>query len=196
MSRIAPAPVEQYAPLFGEDAPLRLRIYAQRPEIAKAFVEFGRVLREERLLSNRLIELVRLRIAFWNQCRSCMAVRYEEGYADGLTEELVCSIEKPEEAEDLTDAERVALRYADLFANNHLAIDDAMFDALREHFTEPEIVELAMNMAHFVGYGRMAATFHMTDDLPERYKEKGRVTPWGAGEDEVVKIGDWAAAGR
>lgn len=194
MSRIPPAPVEQYAPLFGEDAPLRLQIYAQRPPLAAKFVEYGKTLREERLLSSRLIELVRLRVAFWNQCRSCMAVRYEEGYADGLTEELVCSIETPEEAADLTDAERVALRYADLFANNHLAIDDAMFAALREHFTDPEIVELAMNTAHFVGYGRMAATFHMTDDLPERYKEEGRVTPWGAADDEVVKIGDWAGA--
>ena len=67
------------------------------------FLEFGPALREHRLLPDRLVELVRLRVAFWNQCRSCMAVRYEEGVDDGLTEELVCSLERPYEAPDLSE---------------------------------------------------------------------------------------------
>ena len=42
--------------------------------------------------------------------------------------------------DDLTPAERAALRFADLFATNHLAIDDAVYDDLRLHFTEGELV--------------------------------------------------------
>jgi AhpD family alkylhydroperoxidase len=192
VARVAPAPAEQVEALFGPDVPLRVRIYAQRPEIAVKFLEFGRTLREERLLPDRLIELVRLRVAFWNQCRSCMAVRYEEGITDGLTEDLVCSLERPAEADDLTDAERSAIRYADLMATNHLAISDETFDDLREHFSEPEIVELCMNVAFFVGFGRMGSAFHMVDDLPEHFRGEGeeRVTPWGS--DEQVVIADWA----
>lgn len=194
MSRVAPAPFEQYAPLFGADAPLRVQIYAQRPPLAAKFLEFGRTLREERLLPDRLIELVRLRVAFRNQCRSCMAVRYEEGIADGLTEELVCSLEHPEEADDLTEAERAAIAFGDLMAANHLAIGDETFDRLREHFGEPEIVELCMNVALFVGFGRMGAALHMVDDLPERFRsDEEQITPWGEGE--LVHIGDWASAG-
>ena len=75
-------------------------------------------------LRPRLQELIRLRIAFHNQCRTCMAVRYEDAIADGVTEDLVCSLQRPHEADDLTDADRVALRFADLFATNHLAIDE------------------------------------------------------------------------
>lgn len=187
MARISPAPFEQYAPLFGEDAPLRVQIYAQRPPLAQTFLEFGRTLRAERLLPDRLVELVRLRVAFWNQCRSCMAIRYEEGTRDGVTEELVCSIERPQEAPGLTEPERAALAFADAFATDHLSIDDAMLDGLRAHFSEPEIVELAMNVATFVGFGRMGAIFHMVDDLPERFHAEGRVTPWGEGD--VVRIG-------
>ena len=67
MARVAPAPFEQYAPLFGADAPLRVQIYAQRPPLAAKFLEFGRTLREERLLPDRLIQVVRLRVAFRNQ---------------------------------------------------------------------------------------------------------------------------------
>lgn len=194
MARVPPAPVEQYAPLFGADAPLRVQIYAQRPPLAAKFLEFGRTLRDERLLPDRLIELVRLRVAFRNQCRSCMAVRYEEGIADGLTEELVCSLEHPQEADDLTEAERAAIAFGDLMATNHLAIGDETFDRLREHFSDPEIVELCMNVALFVGFGRMGAALHMVDDLPERFRsDDEQITPWGEGE--LVHIGDWAPAG-
>ena len=194
MARVSPAPDEQVAALFGDGAPLRVRIYAQRPELATKFLEFGRTLREERLLPDRLIELVRLRVAYWNQCRSCMAVRYEEGLDDGITEDLVCSLERPNEAADLTDAERAAIGFGDLMATNHLAITDETFDGLREHFSEPEIVELCMNVALFVGFGRMGAALHMVDDLPEHFQGEGDelVTPWGS--DEQVVIANWAAS--
>ena len=194
MARVAPAPFDEYAPLFGADAPLRVQIYAQRPEIATKFLEFGKTLRTERLLPDRLIELVRLRVAFWNQCRSCMAVRYAEGTADGLTEELVCSLERPEEAPDLSAAERAAIHYADLMATDHLRIDDSTFERLREHFSEPEIVELLFNVALFVGFGRMGSALHMVDDLPTHFQGEGeeRVTPWGS--DEQVVIGSWTGS--
>jgi AhpD family alkylhydroperoxidase len=188
MARIHPAPPEEYAPLYGDDAHVRLQIYAHRPPIAAKIIELGETLRTERLLPDRLIELVRLRVAFWNQCRSCMAVRYEEGIADGVTEQLVCSLEQPDQADDLTEAECAAIAYADLMATNHNAIGDDTFENLREHFTEPEIVELCMNVAWFVGFGRMAAAFHLVDDLPERFRRDGeRITPWGDGE--LVYIG-------
>ena len=189
MARLSPAPFEQYEPLFGADAHPRQQIYAHRPEIALKHAEFGRTLRQERILPSRLVELVRLRGAFWNQCRSCMAARYEEAIDDGVTEALVCSLERPEQAEDLTDAERAAIAFGDLMATNHHAIDESTFDRLREHFSEPEIVELCMNVAWFVGYGRMAAILKVVDDLPERFRrDDERITPWGEGG--VVVIGD------
>jgi AhpD family alkylhydroperoxidase len=188
VARVSPAPDEQVAALFGEDAPLRVRIYAQRPEIAVKYLELGRALREERLLPDRLVELVRLRVAFWNQCRSCMAIRYEEALADGVTEGLVCSLERPQEADDLSGAERAAIAFGDLMATDHLAITDETFDGLREHFSEPEIVELCMNVALFVGFGRLGAALHMVDDLPEHFQGDGDgpVTPWGSDEQVVV----------
>jgi len=181
MPRLSPAPFEQYEPLFGAAAHPRQQIYAHRPEIARKHAEFGRTLRQERILPSRLVELVRLRVAFWNQCRSCMAARYEEAIDDGVTEALVCSLERPEEADDLSEAEKAALRYADLMATDHLAVDDAVFDRLRACFTEPEIVELGVHLAVFVGFGRLSATWDLVDDLPDRYADRsGVVTPWGS----------------
>lgn len=185
MARITPAPPEQYEPLFGEDAPMVMQIYSHRPELAKGFGEFVPKVLFENTLSPRLVELVRLRIAFHNQCRSCMALRYEPGKEAGVDEDLVCSLEKPEEADDLTEAERAALAYADLMANNHLAINDATYDGLREHFDEGQIVELGLVCAMCIGTGRLAATWDMVDDLPDYYHRRDEtLAPWEA--DAVV----------
>ena len=133
-------------------------------------------------MSERLIELVRLRVAFHNQCRSCMAIRYRDAVQDGVTEDLVCSLEKPMEASDLTAAEKAALEYADRFANDHLSIDEKVYDGLRAHFDEGQIVELGARVALYVGFGRLAATWDMTEELPEAFREKAsdRVAPWSA----------------
>jgi AhpD family alkylhydroperoxidase len=190
MSRLQPA--FSASEEFGElDQSTRVQlgvggIMAHRPEISQKLGELTNAIKHSGTLSRRLIELIRLRIAFHNQCRSCMAIRYAEAVSDGVSEELVCSLEKPEEAEDLTPAERAALRYADLFATNHLAIDDAVYDDLRQYFSEGELVEIGLNCAIDVGVGRLAATWAVVDDLPERFRDDGAVlTPWG-GDSLVV----------
>ncbi len=160
------------------------RILGHQPEMAKGLNAFAASLKVNRTLPARLIELVRLRIAFHNQCRSCMAIRYPDAIEDGLSEDLVCSLERPMEADDLDERERLAIRYGELFATNHLAIDDPFHDRLRELFTEPEIVELGLNVALCVGVGRLSATWDMIEDLPDRFQAPGAVTPWGP--DAVV----------
>jgi AhpD family alkylhydroperoxidase len=189
MTRIKPASPETYETLLGKDIPLIMRVHARRPDRAALLGTFFQGWMVDMCtLPGRLVELVRLRIAFFNQCRSCMAVRYEAGAADGVNEALVCSLERPEEAPDLTDAERAALRYAELMATDHLAITDETYDDLRRFFTEDEIVELGQICAFNVGIGRLAATWDVVDDLPESFHKRDEViTPWGG--HEVARVG-------
>jgi AhpD family alkylhydroperoxidase len=146
---------------------------------------FGGALKRNRQLPERLVELVRLRIAFFNQCRSCMAIRYSDAVADGVDEGTVCSLEKPQEADNLSAAEKAAIRFGELMATDHLAIGDATFANLREHFSEAEIVELGMTCAFFVGFGRLGATFHMVEELPEAFRGDAPIAPWGEAMIEV-----------
>ena len=163
-----------------------MRMWAHTPEISKGIVALGGALKTHRSLPDRLVELVRLRVAFHNQCRSCMAIRYKDGQEDGITEDLVCSLEKPMEADNLSDAEKAAIQYGELFATNHLAINDDIYDNLRKYFNESEIVELSMTVAFFVGFGRLAASYHMVEELPESFQanEKETLTPWG--NDSII----------
>lgn len=161
------------------------RYFAHCPEQALGLMGFGGALKRNRTLPERLVELVRLRVAFFNQCRSCMAIRYSDAVADGVTEGLVCSLERPQEAENLSAAEKAAIRYGELMATDHLAIDDAVYADLRQHFTEAQIVELGMTVAFFVGFGRLAATYHMVEELPEAFRTAETIAPWGAEKIEV-----------
>ena len=158
-----------------------MRIFAHTPRLAKGLAMFGGALKLGRTLPDRLVEIVRLRVAFHNQCRSCMAIRYTDAVNAGVDEDLVCSLERSAEAPDLTAAEKSALAYADKFATNHLAITDATYADLKQYFTEPEVVELGMTVAFFVGFGRLAATLDMTEELPERFQDHAipTIAPWG-----------------
>jgi hypothetical protein len=169
------APAERHPALVAADG-----IMAHVPGALEAIDNVLQVIRANGSLSPRLRELVRIRIAFHNQCRLCMSGRY---LPDVVGEDLVCSLEKPAEAPGLTDAERAALSFADLFATNHLAIDGAFYDGLREHFTESELVELGLYCSYLVGQGRLSATWGIDDDLPAGFvDDPGIVTPWGQAE--------------
>ena len=163
-----------------------MRMFAHTPEISKGLVAFGGAIKSHRSLPDRLVELVRLRVAFHNQCRSCMAIRYQDGVDAGIDEDLVCSLEKPQEAEDLSEAEKAAIEYGELFATNHLAIDDSVYENLRKYFSEAEVVELSITVAWFVGFGRLAATYHMVEELPEAFQNENseKLTPWN--EDSII----------
>ena len=161
-----------------------IRFLAHCPDQVLGMMQFAGALKVHRQLPEKLVELVRLRVAFFNQCRSCMAIRYTDALEDGVTEDLVCSLERPQEAENLTPAEKAAIRFGEAFATDHLRIDEAMYAGLREHFSEAEIVELGMTCAFFVGFGRLAATLHMVEELPDAFRQEGVVAPWG--EERVI----------
>jgi AhpD family alkylhydroperoxidase len=152
---------------------LPMQIFANVPALAKGIVGLGLAFRESRSLPERLIEIVRLRIAYHNQCRSCMAIRYRSAVADGVDEELVCAIENPNQVQDLSVAEQAALAYADRFANDHLSIDDGVYEGLRAHFSEAQIVELGCWIAFCVGFGRLGATWDMVEELPSEFHQRG-----------------------
>lgn len=136
-------------------------------------------LRSKTILPARLVELVRLRVAFHNQCRSCMAIRYSSGAERDVSDDLVCSLERPEEAPDLSEAEKAALHFADLMATDHLGVNDDVFERLKHHFSEAELMDLSFQVATFVGYGRMGSALAMTDDLPEEYTDPtATLAPW------------------
>ena len=160
------------------------RMLAHAPELAMGLLGFGGTITTKRTLPERLIELLRLRVAFHNQCRSCMAIRYRAANAD-VSEADVCSLEQPQEAASLDDREQLAVELGNRFACDHLSIDGAFFEQLKTLFTEAEIMELLMHCALYVGVGRLAAVLDMTEDLPDGFN-----LPFGHGHNVTPTSGE------
>ncbi|MCZ6603631.1 MAG: hypothetical protein O7C63_06225 [Alphaproteobacteria bacterium] len=89
-----------------------------------------------------------------------------------MTEEIIDDgIDNYETSERFTDAERMALRYAEWMHKTPEKIDEAFYDALKKHYSTEEIVELASFNAFNIGYH----TFFGTLDFYPMFTPDGRL---------------------
>jgi alkylhydroperoxidase family enzyme len=150
MARLVPIPLDALAPPLAAmvergrrnrmlSSTIPVQIWAHRPKVAAAWLSALEEMHLRSCLPERLRELVRLRIAARK--------------SDTVTEEdLAClSSDHPR----FSDAERAALRYAELFAGDYFAIDDTLFETLAAHFNTEQIVELNLYSALMLAGGRM-----------------------------------------
>jgi alkylhydroperoxidase family enzyme len=111
----------------------------------------------EGLLPHKLKEMCRIRISVAHRCGYCSTVRSKVA---NLDEAAVADLLGARTR--LSPRERAALEYADLFKAGDAPIDsDAVYDNLRKHFAEEEIVELGMLCAQTVGVGRFVRSLNI-----------------------------------
>jgi alkylhydroperoxidase family enzyme len=121
--------------------------------VAQAWLAALQALHSDGLLGDRLRELVRLKIASITTCQACRLARKTDAVTD---EDVAClSADDPRMAERFSPPERAALRYAELFAGDHMAIDEALYTRLGQHFSVPEVAELNLFCALMLAGGRM-----------------------------------------
>jgi alkylhydroperoxidase family enzyme len=128
---------------------LPVQVWAHRPDAAFHWLATLEQFHLYGLLDERLRELVRLRIAAITNCQACQISRK----SDTVSEEDVSCLASDNAR--FTPAERVALRFAELFAGDYQGIGDALFDQLKRFFTTEQIVELNMFCALMLAGGRM-----------------------------------------
>jgi len=109
-------------------------------------------------LSPRTKELVRLRIATLNGCRTCKAARLA---SDSVAEDEALGIDAYAGSSDYTPAEKAAVAFAERLAVDHHGIGDEDIAALREHFDDAQILELMMMAGQYIGFGRMLAVLSL-----------------------------------
>jgi alkylhydroperoxidase family enzyme len=145
----------------GAPDPLCAQIYA-RSEAGRNWLRMWNELLNGGILPIPLKELVRLRISMKHLCGYCSTVRSNVAKAQGLTEEKIAQIKDFETSEMFTARERAALRFAGLFKSGDEAIDsDRVYDDLKMHFSEEEIIELALLCAETDGVGKFARSLQI-----------------------------------
>jgi len=77
------------------------------------------------------------------------------------------------EVEDFTGAEKAVLRFTNAFYEDHRTIPDAVWEGLRHHYSEPEVIELAWTIASYIMLGKLIHAFR----IPYGDEEVGQPGP-------------------
>ena len=72
-----------------------------------------------------------------------------------MTEDLYAHVEEHRDHPEYSEAERVAIEYAELFCLEHLAIDDAFMKRLRASFSDSDVLDLTICIGNFMAFGRL-----------------------------------------
>jgi alkylhydroperoxidase family enzyme len=128
-----------------------------RPEIASGMASFSDAVYNCSQLAVREREAARYTIALINDCVVCRATRAKGGAEAGIHEEFYDEVAGWRESQSLTDRERLAAEFAQRFALDHLAMDDAFWSRLRGAYRDDEIADLTMCCGAWLGMGRTLA---------------------------------------
>lgn len=93
----------------------------------------------------------------------------------GLTETAVDKIRDYEHS-DLPERTKAALLLADRLAEGAAAADQELYEELRRHFTDDQILDLGMSAAFMFGWQRFIEAFGI---VPDHWRE-GSPMPWEA----------------
>ena len=193
MPRIAPIPFEDLNTEsrriiddgFGEglySTQVPLQIFAYRtPQLAsvhQARTAWG----GDSLLGGRILELVRIRSAQLGECQPCMQSRKHDSITD---EDVACLLDM--DGGNLTEQERLAVKFMDLLSADHHAMDREFYERLAEVFTAAQIVELGFACANAMGLHRFLHTLDL-------YGTEPPVIPFDPSEVDSRKPGFGAAA--
>ena len=108
-------------------------------------------------LEHSLIHLMKLRASYVNGCAYCVDMHTKDARLAGETEQRLYAIPVWRETPFFTPRERAALAWTD--AVNEVGrthVPDDVYDEVREHFSDLEIVNLTMVVVTINGWNRIA----------------------------------------
>lgn len=122
--------------------PNSLYTMARRPEILRAFSELITKIWRTGTLPIELKPLIAIVSSQAAGCRYCQAHEAVDARERGVDPDKIAAVWEFETSPLYSEAERVALRMARDASMQPSMAETAHFDALREHYTEGEIVEI------------------------------------------------------
>src|SRR5258705_4959500 len=125
-------------------------IWTLRPELGGMVERMIRGAYQDSILPADERELARMRIAEINDCVACSDFRAPSVLEAGIAQELYENVAAYATYPGYTPRQRLAIEYAERFANDHASIDDAFFSRLRSPFSDEEMLDLTLSVAVFL----------------------------------------------
>lgn len=106
------------------------------------------------------MELVYMRASQINGCSRCLAGHWKHALSIGMRVDKLSQIDVWRECEWFSPRERAALEWTEaLTKTSQHHIEDAMYDAVREHFSEDEMVDLTWSIISINSWNRINIAF-------------------------------------
>jgi alkylhydroperoxidase family enzyme len=135
------------------------------PPLTAAAGAYSSAVYERSSLSLGEFEAARITLARINQCAICTNWRTardvpSRGAApDAVSEEFYAKVGVDPTWGGFTERERLAAEFAERYSVDHLGMDGAFWDRLHTHYTDDELVDLALCVGSWLALGRFNQVF-------------------------------------
>jgi alkylhydroperoxidase family enzyme len=128
-----------------------------RPEMAVGMGQLSEAVYTNTQLALREREAARWTIALINDCVVCQDTRAKHAADAAIDEGFYAEVADWRTSTVLTDREKLAAEYAQRFALDHLAMDDAFWARMHAAYRDDELADLTICVGMFLGLGRILA---------------------------------------
>jgi AhpD family alkylhydroperoxidase len=138
---------------------LRMEYWKVAPGAFKAISSLEAYLQESGF-DKPLLHMVKLRASQINGCAYCIDMHWKDARATGESEQRLYGLDAWREAPYYNDRERAALEWTEAMTNitdGH--VPDAVYEAVRNHFSQKELVDLSWAVASINAWNRIAIAF-------------------------------------
>ena len=137
----------------------RLNFYTASPNAIKVMRNAEEFIAKSSI-EKPLAELVRLRASQINGCAFCVDMHTTDARKGGETERRLATVVTWRETPFFTDRERAALEWTEaLTLISHDHVPDAVWEAVRPHFSDEELVDLTLLVSAINAWNRFAISF-------------------------------------
>jgi AhpD family alkylhydroperoxidase len=141
-------------------------VWTLRPEMGELVEKMISTVYQRSILPAEEREVARMRVAQLNACVACSNFRAPSVVAAGVNEELYQHVAEAGTHAGYSRRQKLAVEFAERFATDHRQIDDDLFSRLRSAFTDPEILDLTMCVAVYLGLGRTLEVLGIDSSVP------------------------------
>jgi len=138
------------------------------PAARDALLAMGKTA-DESGIDKQIVELVKLRVSQINNCAFCLQIHLNVSRKLGVPQEKLDLVATWQEAGIFSAKECAALAWAETLA--HLAghsVSDAAYEAVRQHFSEEEVVFLSVSIATINAWNRLGAAFRFAPPIQKK----------------------------
>lgn len=137
----------------------RLNYSEVSPDALKAMLGLEKYVHRSGL-EGSLIELVKMRASQLNQCAYCIDMHSKDARKAGETEQRLYALSAWHETPFFSERERAALTWTEALTKlSSTQITDELYDSVKQHFNDEEMVVLTMAIVAINSWNRLGVGF-------------------------------------